>query len=92
MIHIETKNGKISCRMVGQTDDLIAELLYGVTQFHIKAIQELREADPAIKKEKVIRAVVEAFCDVLTVSMEAAYGKAFPPGQKLRCVTGRRRL
>ena len=83
MIHIDTKDGKLSCRMVGKGDDLIIELAYGVARYHIKTSAELQDLDfdPARDKRAYVNASVETFSELFRAVLDEVYDRKYHIGE-----------
>lgn len=81
MIHIEKQDGNISSKMVGSSDDLILELTYGVARWHVLSIEQIETFDPTKDKQAMIDASVDAFGDLLRLTLEQMYDKHFHTGK-----------
>ena len=81
MIYIEKKDGGISSKMVGSSDDLILELAYGVARWHVLSFNQIETFDPATDKQAMIDTSVEAFSDLMRAALEEMYDRNFHTGK-----------
>lgn len=76
MIHVETKNGKLICRMARESDDILTELVYGVASWFFNEFQNKKDFDPVKDKEGMINASAEAFGVLLRLTLENLYDRS----------------
>ena len=81
MIHIETKDKKMSITMVGDGGEVICELAYGVAQYFVNQFQGIENFDPVASKQEKIAGSVEDFSELLLLTLEELYDRHFHTGK-----------
>ena len=81
MIHIETKDKKMSITMAGDGGEVICELAYGVAQYFVTQFQKIENFDPVASKQEKIADSVEDFSELLFLTLVELYDRNFHTGK-----------
>ena len=81
MIHIETKDKKMSITMAGDGGEVVCEFAYGVAQFFIDQYRGIEHFDPAANRQAKIAESVEDFSEMLQLTLEELYDRNFHTGK-----------
>ena len=81
MIHIETKDKRMSITMVGDGGEVVCELAYGVAQYFVNQYRKIEHFDPAANRQAKISESVEDFSELLQLTLEELYDRHFHTGK-----------